>query len=210
MLVGETIVQERAAHGARSSDAPRKVAAGDEGIWTFIAADMVLFALLFTVFMQQRAVERQDFDAASALLSSWTGVTNTLVLLTSSLFVAIALHRLGQGNRSSARTALAAALLCGLVFVGIKIYEYHHLVTAGSPASARSFLSYYFILTGIHLAHLTGGLVALFVVRYRLGVSENILSEEKFAQCAAIYWHMVDLLWIMIFPLLYLIGSGLR
>ena len=171
----------------------------------FIAADMTLFALLFMVFSQEKAAQPSHFEAAQALLGRWGGLVNTLVLLTSSLFVARFIQLLKGGDRPAARSMLGRAIICGMLFVLAKVTDYVVILTSPMPESTLSFFGYYFVLTGIHLLHLVGGLTALMFIRHKLMEEDDFFARVHVCESVAAYWHMVDLLWIMIFPLFYLI-----
>jgi nitric oxide reductase NorE protein len=179
---------------------------GESGTWVFLFGDMVVFGVFFITFMVERAKAPEVFDIARTNLHVGVGVTNTLVLLTSSLFVVIALGAIRSGMESTATKALYAAIGCGLVFIGLKVFEYAALASAGHGPGANHFYLYYFILTGLHLLHVCIGLVvlSLLVTQSRRAV----LSPTRMAlvEGGACFWHLVDLLWIFLFALLYLVS----
>lgn len=179
---------------------------GESGTWVFLFGDMVVFGVFFVTFMVERAKAPEVFDIARKTLHVGIGVTNTLVLLTSSLFVVIALGAIRSGMKSIATKALYAAIGCGLAFIGLKVFEYVALASAGHGPGANHFYLYYFILTGLHLLHVCIGLavLALLVTQTRRAV----LSATRLAliEGGACFWHLVDLLWIFLFALLYLVS----
>ena len=186
--------------------APARRIPGEQGTWVFLFGDMLVFGVFFATFMVERAKAPQVFDAARRTLHLGVGLTNTLVLLTSSLCVVVALGALRSGARQVARSAVLAAMACGGIFVCLKAFEYRALVTAGHGIGANHFYLYYFILTGVHLFHVCVGMAVLtFLLRQ---TRRRDLSETRMAvvEGGACFWHLVDLLWIVLFPLLYLVA----
>ena len=179
---------------------------GESGTWVFLFGDMLVFGAFFVTFLVERAKAPDVFDVARTTLHLGVGVANTLVLLTSSLFVVLALGAMRTGARSIATRAVAAAMGCGLVFVALKVFEYVSLVSAGHGPGANDFYLYYFILTGLHLFHVTVGLAVLAFVLTQ--TRRDALSHTRTAMVegAACFWHLVDLLWIFLFALLYLVS----
>jgi nitric oxide reductase NorE protein len=179
---------------------------GEQGTWVFLFGDMLVFAAFFATFMVERSKAPEVFDAARKTLHVNIGLVNTLVLLTSSLFVVAAMGAIRTGARSIAARALLAAIGCGVVFVALKVTEYVLLVGAGHTAGVNHFYLYYFILTGLHLLHVLIGilvLVLLFTQTRRTELSATRLAVIEGGGC---FWHLVDLLWIVLFPLLYLVS----
>jgi nitric oxide reductase NorE protein len=179
---------------------------GEQGTWVFLFGDMLVFAVFFATFMVERSKAPEVFDVARKTLHVNIGLANTLVLLTSSLFVVAAIGAIRTGARSIAARALLIAAGCGVVFVALKVTEYVLLGTAGHGPGANHFYLYYFILTGLHLLHVLIGilvLVLMFTQTRRTELSANRLAVIEGGGC---FWHLVDLLWIVLFPLLYLVS----
>ena len=203
MAVGTTPVGDGSATAVAAEDAGRRIP-GEEGLWVFILGDMAIFALFFGTILVTRGEDPSMFAASQHELHPWLGIINTALLLTGSLFVIRGLRRLGDGSPVATRF-FGLTLLTALGFAVIKAVEYTMLVDEGFTGASNDFFMYYFVFTGIHLAHLViGAIIVLFLIRTarRPQVSE---SQLKFAECGGIYWHMVDLLWLVLFPLLYLI-----
>lgn len=173
---------------------------GMDGFWVFVAGDLAMFTLMFVTFLVARDGDVTGYDAARASLDSDRGGINTLVLLTSSACVATALARLRAGATASARSWIAAGLAGGLAFVVLKSTEY---AAAGHTPAESDFFVYYIALTGVHLGHVVVGCLLLALFWVRLGRSAPL--DPVGFQTAAIYWHLVDFLWLVIFPLLYLL-----
>ena len=131
-----------------------------------------------------------------------TGVLNTMVLLTSSRFVALAVQAARRGEYERSRRLISYGGLCGVAFVAIKAFEWAHEVSHGFTLVRNDFFMFYFMLTGVHLFHVFLGLVILVVVNRELRSPERCRSW--IVESGAVYWHMVDLLWVGIFALLYL------
>ncbi len=182
--------------GRKKQDVP-----GEAGVWVFILGDMSVFGIFFVFFSLYSAQDPALFQASQALLNKHYGAINTLFLLSSSLFVVAALHRFRAGATRSARRHISLAFILGLCFVVLKFVEYLEKAQAGYTLTSNDFFMFYYILTGIHFLHVSIGMVVL-VLLYRIADQPSHL--KKFESGAA-YWHMVDLLWIVLFPLLYLI-----
>ena len=190
-----------------SPTAERKLA-GDEGVWFFISADITLFALLFLLFMVERFKATALFEQSRQLLDPRLGVLNTLILLTSSYLVALAVHSARDGRRAAVRRHLTLAMLVAAGFAVTKIYEYWHKISSGITMLTNDFFMFYFALTGLHFLHYVIGMVVLAVCLSKAGSDE---LDDKFLiwiESSGCYWHMVDLLWIVLFPMIYLLHAA--
>jgi nitric oxide reductase NorE protein len=199
----------RQAVDSADTNAPRPPAAvsalpGDAGFWTFIAADAILFALLFFQFSLDRSHHAQVFDAGRGELVITLGAVNTLVLVTSSWLMARGVRSASLGDIDSTLRWITGTVSLGGVFAVLKITEYVLEIRFGHAPSTSTFFMYYFMITGIHLVHLLAGVIALSAISLRLRSAPNYGRNRVFLECGASYWHLVDLLWMFIFPLLYL------
>jgi nitric oxide reductase NorE protein len=194
-------------HGDRSAQAEviRHVP-GEPGVWIFLFGDMVVFGVFFATFMYQRSLAPELFHESRHTLSIGIGLSNTLVLLTSSLFVITAVRGIRRSQPGAAQLLLAGALLCGLAFVGLKAVEYTAKASQGHVPTQNNFYLYYFILTGLHLFHVLIGLAVLIALLIQARRTEFSPSRMAFVEGGACFWHLVDLLWIVLFPLLYLVS----
>ncbi len=178
---------------------------GEEGIWVFVLGDMMVFGLFFGTFMYSRGKNPAAFaDAHGDLLLS-LGVVNTVALLTSSLLVALGVARVRAGSPQAATRLFAAAFGCGLVFVAVKALEWSRLFLEGRGVGSGEYFSYYFMFTGIHLGHV---LIGLAIVARLISISrrpEPDAKARRFCETGGIFWHMVDLLWVVLFALFYLV-----
>jgi nitric oxide reductase NorE protein len=180
---------------------------GEVGLWVFILGDMVVFGWLFIVFMHQRGQNADGYDAGQNNLSLTIGVLNTLLLLTGSWFVVLGLHAVRRGYQRAGRWFFVAAMGCGLGFVFDKVLEYHHVIVLKPPQAQADFFMFFFVLTGIHLFHLVLGLVVL-TVMWRVA-NKSTLRPRNFRtlEAGACFWHLVDLLWLILFALFYLVSN---
>lgn len=179
---------------------------GEPGIWILLFGDMVVFTVLFAVYLNRRGHVPTLFAESQTTLNRTLGAVNTLVLLCSSALIVLAAlaFRDDQRRHLTPRLTLAGAAV-GSCFVFIKLYEYHEKVTAGLTPSTNEFYMYYFVLTGLHLAHVVIGLIVLTVLSTLARKTEPTRTHIAFFEGGACFWHMVDLLWLVIFPLLFLV-----
>jgi nitric oxide reductase NorE protein len=177
---------------------------GDAGVWLFIAADTFMFALFFSSFMYERTKHVALFNASQQALSPAIGALNTIFLLTGSWFVVMAVEAAKKRLQNVLIACLGMAVACGVAFGAVKIFEYRGKVVHGITMLTNDFYMYYFALTGLHFVHLVIGVVVLTVLlnMARPGITGDY---QRYLESGASYWHMVDLLWIMLFPLLYLV-----
>lgn len=179
---------------------------GEAGIWVLIGGELAAFSAFFLVFAYYRGLAPDDFQRGHLQLDHGIGLANTLILLTSSLFVALGAIRVRSG-REGAAFWLRLALLCGGLFAALKVFEYGQKIAAGITPLTNDFFMYYFAFTGVHLLHVAIGSGALI---FAIGISKRGPSATRtmIVECAAIFWHLVDLLWIILFALFYLAGGN--
>lgn len=179
---------------------------GEPGVWVLVLGDMTIFAVLFAALVALHAQDPAAYAASQAHLRMPIGLANTVVLLTSSLAVAAGVRALAGGRRAAARRLLHAAIACGVVFAALKGVEYAALLGDGHGLRDSQFLAHFFGATGLHLFHVLVGLGALAVASRAAGRPAPAPGESRLVGACASYWHMVDLLWIGLFTLLYLLG----
>ena len=178
---------------------------GEEGTWIFILGDMTVFALLFGVYISARATAPGVFRSSQVALNQNFGAINTLLLLSSSLMVVTGIRAIRNNVPRIAPWMFAGAFTCGLGFAFIKYLEWGEKLRHGLKPATNDFWMYYYILTGLHFFHLLlgmGVLVYLFKASRKASLSAR---QFAFVEGGACFWHMVDLLWIVLFPLLYLV-----
>jgi cytochrome c oxidase subunit 3 len=195
-------------------DADQRSVAQHLGMWTFLATEILLFGGLFACYMVYRATYPAVFVEGSRRLDFWIGTANTVVLLSSSLCMALADNAAKLDQRTLLRRCLAATWLLGALFLGLKFWEYHqkfaeHLVPgahfqpggSGAP-QLQLFFFLYFAMTGLHALHMLAGLTAIaWVIRRTRAGSACVAPVEM----TGLYWHFVDCVWVFLYPLLYLV-----
>ncbi len=177
---------------------------GAEGMWVLVAGDLAIFSLLFLSFALDRRDDPVVFEQGRQALHLDQGGINTIVLLLGSWFVVRALRAIRTGDVDRAGRWLLGGVGAGVAFGVSKAIEYVREVDAGHTSTTSDFFMYYFSITGLHLVHVLIGtaILAGFLWSWRRrGRAGNVVAFES----AAIYWHLVDLLWIVIFPLLYVV-----
>ena len=177
-------------------------------ILTFIAADVMAFGLFFALFMIQRSHDPALFNHASQSLDVRLGVLNTLILVTSGWLVVLAVEAARRGEREPLRRFLLLAMAVGLGFAVSKSVEYSIKISHGLTMLTNDFFMFYFFLTGIHFLHYLVGMGVLAMLWFKAGREAPDGPLLGWIESGGLYWHMVDLLWIMIFPLLYLLGAS--
>jgi nitric oxide reductase NorE protein len=173
----------------------------NKDMWVFVLGDLVIFSSYFIIFEIYRHQQRQLFLSAQQHLSLNIGVVNTLVLLASSWFVAQSVQRTRAGEYERAMRLTVGGGLCGVVFILLKAYEWSTKIAHGLTFGSNDFFMFYYMLTGVHLFHVALGLVFLGVVFFELRNPK--LRRVSMVETGATYWHMVDLLWVVIFALVY-------
>lgn len=180
---------------------------GESGLWVFLFGDMAIFLVFFASYLVERAGDPMLFQASRQSFGLTIGLVNTIILLTSSLLVVMAVNAARAGAKAIAVRALWAVLFCGATFVTLKCVEYTHLISAGHGPGSNLYFTYFFILTGLHLMHVLIGFGTLGIMIAKARQPGEMTSRNlSTLQSCACYWHLVDLLWMVIFPLLYLLG----
>jgi nitric oxide reductase NorE protein len=185
---------------------PRRLP-GVDGVWVAIGADSVIFAILFMSFMQARLKDPAVFEASRQTLNMHLGGIDTLILLTSSWSVALAIQALKRDLADRLPRYVLGGALTGLMFMVSKSIEYFQKFADGLTPATNDFYMWYFTLTGIHLLHVVFGTCLLTYVWINSRRGAYSSSNRVVPECVASYWHLVDLLWIVIFPLLYLLKA---
>ncbi len=211
------IRQEVAAH---FEDAEQQHDAAHLGMWTFLATEVLLFGGLLLAYTVLRMQHAEAFAEGSSHLDRVLGTVNTIVLLASSLFMALADSAVHANRKKHLLLYLGIVIVLGCAFLGIKFYEYHHAWNTGHvpvfswvydgshPESIQLFYFLYFAMTGLHAVHMTGGIATLTVLAFLVTTDRVGAHRPLPVEMTGLYWHFVDLVWIFLFPLLYLIGAG--
>ena len=176
------------------------------GMWLFIASEIMLFGALFSTYIIIR-IGSPSWPHGSTVLDVPIATFNTMVLITSSVTMVLAWASLMMNKFNRYRLFMATTILLALVFLGVKAYEYHHKFTHHHLPSTNNFYGIYFVMTGLHGLHILGGVV---VNLYFLFPGSKLWFKhpKQFTgriEAAGLYWHFVDLAWIFLFPVLYLL-----
>jgi cytochrome c oxidase subunit III len=189
------------------------------GMWVFLVTEIMFFGGLFMAYLVYRHASPQGFQEASHHLDITWGTINTALLIISSLTMALAVRAAQTSSPAKTQVRwLLATIALGTGFLGVKYIEYsdkftHHLVPGPHfqweglyPKPAEQFYSLYFAMTGLHALHMIIGIGIMFVITFLAW--RNTFDEEYYTpvEVAGLYWHFVDIVWIFLFPLLYLIG----
>jgi len=190
--------------------------AGRIGMWLFLFTEMLLFGTVFIGYAVYLDKYKLDFQLSSHELDKLVGAANTVILLTSSLTMALSIAALARGRKRPALGLMALTVLAALLFMGIKAYEWGHKFETGIYPTSKTMLSrsagvqvfygLYFTMTGLHAAHVVAGALAI-LITMRMVAREAVRSDRMaFMINVGLYWHLVDVIWIFLFPLFYLIG----
>jgi len=185
------------------------------GMWIFLYSELILFGGLFLLYAVYSNRYPREFSMAAKNLSQLPGALNTVVLLTSSLFMVLSTIGVRSDSRRDALLYLGGTIICALIFLVIKGFEWHAKYEHGlipnsatmleKPKGEMIFFSLYFILTGLHSIHVLIGIFLLSLMAW--WIHRGKLSKENYVylENSGLYWHFVDLIWIYIFPLFYVV-----
>ena len=178
---------------------------GELGIWFFIAGDLIIFAVFFILIALEQREQTALFTQSRAQLDLWVGIVNTLLLLTGSWFVAIGVEKARAGGDAHLSRYFSLGILCGVGFVANKSIEWGGKISAGLSPASNDFYMYFFMFTGIHLLHVLVAIGVLFVIRSASRRRPLSSRELRTIESGALFWHLIDLLWIVLFALFYLL-----
>jgi cytochrome c oxidase subunit III len=189
------------------------------GMWVFLVTEVMFFGGLFMAYIVYRTWYPLAFDEGSHHLDIFLGGFNTAVLICSSLTMALAVHAAQLGNRKGQVRFLILTILLGATFLGVKVIEYaekfeHHLIPghnfqwegAADPRHVEIFYTIYFTMTGLHALHMIIGIGIMLVILYMAWRGRFTPEYYSPVEVSGLYWHFVDIVWIFLFPLLYLLG----
>jgi cytochrome c oxidase subunit 3 len=198
-------------------DAVQQQEAASLGMWIFLSTEALFFGAILLGYAIYRRAYFESFAEASGHLDVVLGTANTMILLCSSLTMAFAVHESRRGNDRGVIRYLSVTMFLGATFLGIKFYEYYEKYREGlipgaafqwegeDPTHASLFFVLYFALTGLHALHMIVGigLLSLLLVRTRMGSFSSAYNTP--IDLGGLYWHFVDIVWVFLFPLLYLV-----
>ena len=178
---------------------------GDFALWIFIFAEMLVFGVLFVAYAFTRAYHVELFNESQLTLSRISGAINTLVLITSSYFVVRGVTAIKQGLSKQCAYWLTGAFLLGGIFISIKLVEFHAKYAADISMSTNAFYMFYLSLTFFHFMHVLMGMIILAFIIVKVRRGGYSAQDYVGVETGASFWHMVDFLWIILFPLVYII-----
>ena len=167
--------------------------------WWVIASEIVIFGGLLSAYIMHR-VGHPEWALSAAHTNTWAGAFNTFVLLTSSLFAVLAHKAADALDGPRAAKLLRLTALGGLIFLGVKAFEWTTDIRDGFVISSGGFWSYYYVLTGLHGLHVLAGMIIMLMIAADAAKNRELQRVE----CIGLYWHFVDIVWIFLFPLLYI------
>jgi nitric oxide reductase NorE protein len=178
---------------------------GDLAMWFFILAELTVFAVFFIGFAVAEQLNSAMFIDGKSRLHPTAGLINTVALITSSLFVALALRAFHLEKQQQVVRLLIVAQLIAVVYLVVKVWEYQFLFSSGLDIETNTFFTLYFLITSFHFMHVLLGMVILMLMTKKAIKSKYLNQSASSFESGACYWHMVDLLWIILFPLIYVI-----
>jgi cytochrome c oxidase subunit III len=185
------------------------------GMWLFLFSELILFGGMFIVYAVYRFLHPQEFRLGAEELDPYIGTVNTIILLTSSLTVAMSITAIQKGRKKFSMSLLGMTFVFAFVFLINKFFEWSHKISLGiypqssvldkMPAGEKLYFGLYYVMTGIHAVHVIIGMAVLGVMF--VFIAKGKINQHSFVRLEAggLYWHLVDIIWIFLFPLFYLI-----
>jgi len=171
-------------------------------MWIIIFLELITFGMALLAFVYYGAEEPEIFHQSKLRLNPNIGAINTIFLLTGGLFIAHAVHFYKEGNTKKTTFFFNMAMLCGFLFLILKSFEYYTKVANGITLDTNTFFTFYWMLTGFHIIHVLIGLIILFITKRSISTNKAELED---VEASATFWHMCDIIWLLLFPILYLI-----
>ena len=178
---------------------------GDFALWIFIFAELLVFGIFFLAYAFARSANVELFNASQSQINQLSGAINTLVLITSSYFVVRAVAAIRLDDRKRCIRWLYAAIAMGALFLVIKMVEFYQADAAGIGMETNTFFMFYLSLTFFHFMHVIMAMVILAAIVLKARKGGYSAHDHTGVETGASYWHMIDLLWIILFPLVYVI-----
>ncbi|MFJ8745991.1 cytochrome c oxidase subunit 3 [Embleya sp. NPDC127516] len=199
--------ETRIPHRQPDSDHPTPWIPGELGIWVFVFTDLLMFSTYFGLVMYERGNHRQAFSDGRAQMLTGLGLANTFLLLTASLFIALAVPAVRESAGRRARGLLLGAGSCGALFIVNKGIEWGTEAARGHTPESSIFFQMYYILTGVHLLHVVIAMVVIVLMWRRAALIHETphAQQLRFFENGATFWHLTDALWIVLFTLFYLV-----
>ncbi|AUC81169.1 cytochrome c oxidase subunit 3 [Lacinutrix sp. Bg11-31] len=173
-------------------------------LWIIIFLELFTFGIALIVMVYSGNQELELFQESSLMLNKTFGMVNTIFLLTSGFFMTISVSELKKGNKAGFKKRLLLTLFFGMLFLGLKSFEYYGKISEGINLGYNTFFTYYWMLTLFHVIHVIIGLVILTSVYFGISKEKSTTSIED-VEASAAFWHMCDLIWVLLFPIIYLL-----
>jgi cytochrome c oxidase subunit III len=207
-------------HGLRHhfADLDQQRESATLGMWVFLVTEIMFFGGLFAAYLVYRTAHYNAWVIGSEHMDFWFGTINTVILLCSSLLVALAVHAVQVGHNKTCGLYLWIASAMGVAFLVLKGFEYHSHIVEGAvpgalwklavpdPQAVQMFFYIYFVMTGLHALHVTIGIILLAVIGWYAAQGAYSPAYHNPVHVSGLYWHFVDVVWIFLYPLLYLIA----
>ncbi len=185
------------------------------GMWLFLFSELILFGGMFIIYAVYRFKHPDEFRLAASELDTFIGTINTIILLTSSLSVAMSITAIQRGRKRLSMTLVGTTIVLALLFLVNKYFEWSHKISlgiyprspelTGKPEGEILYFGLYYVMTGLHALHVVVGMVILAVMF--AFIAKGSINKNSFVrlESGGLYWHLVDIIWIFLFPLFYLI-----
>lgn len=173
-------------------------------IWLILTVEVVTFLMAIISFMYARSSQIELFNQAQTNLNTTLGTLNTIILITSGYFMARTVSSVKANEHKKANKFILLSIILGFLFLVIKSFEYYHKIDLGLTIRTNTFFTYYWFLTGFHFLHVLIGVLILTFIKPSIKKKEYDATNFLDVESAATFWHMCDIIWILIFPVLYL------
>lgn len=174
-------------------------------LWIIVFVELITFIMGLGAFVVQRSNNLQLFQESQQLLNPTLGIINTLLLVTGGFFMVVAVKQLKQESSATCLRNMALAIACGLSFLGVKGFEFYGKLQGGLNMGHNDFFMYYWLLTGFHFIHVLAAIFILLYLAIFVKKGYYTASNHDDVESGAVFWHMCDLIWLLIFPILYLL-----
>jgi nitric oxide reductase NorE protein len=174
-------------------------------IWMIVFLELITFSIALLVYLYQRHGDLEMFNASQHLLNKTLGTINTIVLISSGFFMATTIDRLRNGDRKKSLVYLSVTVLLGILFLSLKLFEYHDKINHGYVFGYNGFFNFYWMLTGFHFIHVLVGTFILIYMFFKVKSGFYHQHNYEDVEASAVFWHMCDLIWIFLFPVIYLL-----
>ena len=175
-------------------------------LWIIIFLEILTFTIGISVFLYQKSGDYEVFTQSQAMLNTGFGMINTLVLITGGFMMASSLRQLKAGNNDKSLWWIRAAIMMGFIFLSIKTYEYTEKIAHGLTIDYDSFFTFYWLLTGFHFIHVFMALIILLYLARNIRKGTYSKDDYIDVESGGVFWHMCDLIWLFLFPVLYLMN----